>query len=92
MIGAMVRWFGRGAESRRSVRGSVSARRFTPQMETLETRAIPGGVPGGVVTGSLTAALLGAKVAGPSQVTVLGSQPTGIEIFISRSSGEEIPQ
>jgi hypothetical protein len=68
-------------------------------VEALEDRAVPGGVPGGVVTGSI-AALLGAKVASPSHLILPSSKSDGagdggpfhLVGFISRSSGEEIPQ
>jgi hypothetical protein len=96
MFSSLVRWFGHGS----SGRGAGPARRFTPRLEALEDRAVPGGVPGGVVTGSLSAALLGAKFSGPSHVIPLGSTPAGVghgilhgfEVLLSRSSGEEIPQ
>jgi hypothetical protein len=69
---------------------------LAPRLEALEDRAVPGGV----VTGSLSATLLGAKVSGPSHVILLGSKPadvghgipSGFEVLITRSSGEEIPQ
>src|SRR5438876_422548 len=96
MFSSLVRWFGRES----SGRGSGSARRFTPQVETLEERTTPGGTPAGVaniVSGA--AALLGAKVAGPSHVTLFGSKAAGagdgifgLAFTISRSSGEELPQ
>src|SRR5262249_42086663 len=41
MIGSLARWFRRGAVGARSGRGAGSARRFTPQLEALEDRALP---------------------------------------------------
>jgi hypothetical protein len=106
MIGSLVRWFGGGAGRGGSGRGAGSTRRFTPRLEALEDRAVPGGAPGGVLGDIVSLAPpLGAKVSGPSHVShshviSLGHQPAGVghgipsgfEIQISRSSGEEIPQ
>jgi hypothetical protein len=101
MIGSLVRWFGGGAGRGGSGRGARPARRFTPQLEVLEGRAVPGGCPGGVLGDIVSVAPpLGAKVSSPSHVISLGHQPAGVghgipssfEILISRSSGEEIPQ
>ena len=99
MIGSLVARFARGAGREGSGRGSGPARRFTPQVEALETRVVPGGCPGGVL-GRLNVTLLAAKVSGPSHEISLGSQPAGVgqvitsglEALISRSAGEEIPQ
>jgi hypothetical protein len=93
MISSLVRWFGRGS----SGRGSGPARRFTPRLEALEDRAVPGGVVGSVVS---NAAQFGARVSSPSHVILSGTKPAGagygilpgFEVQISRSSGEEIPQ
>ncbi len=94
MIGSLVRWLGR----RSSGRGCGSAPRFTPQLEVLEGRALPGGLSGGVIAGSV-AALFGAKVGATSHVASFASKAAGAGdgIFglartVTRSSGEEIPQ
>ena len=101
MFSSLVCWFGRGAGSGRSRHGAGSARRFTPSLEVLEGREVPGGCPGGVLGDIVSVAPpLGAKVSSPSHVISLGHQPAGVghgipssfEILISRSSGEEIPQ
>ena len=106
MFSSLVRWFGRGAGSGRSRHGAGSARRFTPSLEVLEGREVPGGCPGGVLGDIVSVAPpLGAKLSSPSHVShshviSLGHQPAGVghgipsgfEIQISRSSGEEIPQ
>lgn len=60
---------------------------------------MPGGLSGGVIANSV-AALLGAKVAGPSHMVLVGRKPAGagdgspfhLVGFITRSTGEEIPQ
>ena len=98
MIRSLLRWFGRRARSGRPGRGSGSARRFTPRLEALEGRAVPGGVAQGVSG----AALLGAEGGGPSHVILfgIGSKPGGVgdgilsgfEVLRTRGSGEEIPQ
>ncbi len=97
MIGSLARWVGR----RSSGRGSGSAPRFTPRLEALEDRAVPGGLSGGVIANSV-AALLGAKVAGPSHTISIpvdsksggagDGRPFHLVGFVTRSSGEEIPQ
>ena len=83
MFGSLVRWFGRGVGSGRSGRGAGSAPRFTPQLEALETRALPGGCPGGVLSGVVGAALLGARLgistgssalSGGTEVTPFGTR------------------
>jgi hypothetical protein len=43
MFGSLIRWFGHGAGCERSRRGAAIAPRFTPQLESLEGRAVPGG-------------------------------------------------
>lgn len=98
MIGSLVRWFGR----RSSGRGAGSAPRFTPQLEALECRALPGGCPGGVlVQNAVRTAPLGAKVGAPSHMIPHGGKIgisggtgalLGITPFLTRSAGEEIPQ
>jgi hypothetical protein len=100
MFDSLVRWFGRGAGSGRSGRGAGPARRFTPRLEALEGRAVPGGVTGEVLHAVSSTALLGAKVSCPSHQISLDSKPAGVEygilpgvgVLITRSSGEEIPQ
>jgi hypothetical protein len=74
MIGSLVRWLGRGS----SGRGSGSAPPFTPQLEVLEGRALPGEVSGGAVLFQGQAALLGAKAGSPSHVTAFGGVPGGV--------------
>jgi hypothetical protein len=97
MFGSLVRRFGSGARRGRSGRGS--ARRFTPQMEALETRALPGGMAGGVILAPAAQPVLpSARVSHPTQVSLPGGKPAGaggllhIGPSISRSVGEEIPQ
>jgi hypothetical protein len=102
MIGSLVRWLGRGAGRGSSGRGSGPARRFTPQLEALEDRAVPGGAAGGVADVVSVSALLGAKVSSPSHVIPFGSKPaggtdgilSGFAITPARHDaiGEEIPQ
>jgi hypothetical protein len=99
MFGSLVRWFGSGARSGRSGRGSGSAQRFTPQTETLETRALPGGMPGGVVWAPVAQpVLLSDRASSPTHVSLPGSVPASAGVLhhlvtsITRSSGEEIPQ
>ena len=100
MFSSLVCWFGRGAGSGRSRRGAGSAPRFTPQLEALETRALPGGAPGGVLGDFVGAALRGALVSSPAHVALPGSKVVGVghgtlfgyTVQVSRSTGEEIPQ
>jgi hypothetical protein len=43
MFGSLVRWFGSKAMCEQSRGGAAIAPRFTPQLESLEGRAVPGG-------------------------------------------------
>src|SRR5262245_53857969 len=81
MISSLVQWFRRGAESERSGRGAGSARRFTPQLEALEDRAVPSAPSGWGSWDTAQSALLGDEVSGPSDVVLFrigtGSKPGG---------------
>jgi hypothetical protein len=83
MFSSLVRWLGRGSAGREA----GSAPRFTPRLEALEDRALPGGLAGAVVMQTAAhAALSGAAVGWAG-----GTLP-GFEVLIARSIGEEIPQ
>jgi hypothetical protein len=104
MIGSLVYWLGWAAGSGRSGRRSGAARRFTPGLETLEGREVPGAL--GILRLTAPAALLGVKLAGHHTVSRRSSKPgggtdgilhghvsyKGYDYHPTKSVGEEIPQ
>src|SRR5262249_32570577 len=54
----------------------ANVRRFTPRLEGLEGRGVPGGGGGGVLDSS--AAQLGATVSSPAHAPLLGGQPASV--------------
>jgi hypothetical protein len=84
MFGALARWLRNETASKRLGRETTVPQRFTPRLEVLEGRALLSVSPLGVFQPTCVGAV---TVSLQSTSTVASPTP-----FITRSSGEEIPQ
>jgi hypothetical protein len=74
MFSSLFRWFGHVAGRRSSGRPARPARRFTPRLEALGERLLPGGAAGGVADIVSVRPAAGANVA-VGQIMPFGGKP-----------------